>query len=425
MNYQEARAFLKDKESLGSVYGLETMGILLEKLNNPQKFYKIIHVAGTNGKGSTISFVSTALKTAGYRVGRYHSPAVFGYEEKIQTDNDWIGKEAVARLLTRIKAIACEMVMEGHSHPTVFEMETAMAFLYFKEENCQIVCVETGLGGRQDATNVIDSPLVTAFTSVSMDHMRVLGDTLEKIAREKSGIIKEKTTVVTTLQNPEVEKVLRCEAEAKGAEFLIADYKKAQILENSLSGIVFSYKDFGKIKIKLLGMHQVENAVLALEILMTMQKMEYHISQNDIIKGFLATEWKGRFSKVMENPILVLDGAHNEKAAYCLLDGIKFYFTNRKICYIMGVLKDKEYEKITEITAPQADFIVTLSTKGERGLGGEILKKEAEKYCDKVIVAKDCREALEFAKKEAGEDGVILAFGSLSFLEEMEAVLDK
>lgn len=423
MNYPEARAFLKEKESLGSVYGLENIKVLLKKLDNPQNSYKIIHVAGTNGKGSTISFVSTALKTAGYRVGRYHSPAVFSYEEKIQVDNVWIEKEAVAKQLSFVRAAAEIMVEEGYAHPTVFEMETAMAFLYFQEKKCEIVCVETGMGGRLDATNVIEHPIITAFSSISMDHIGMLGNSLEEIAKEKAGIIKVGATVVTTLQEQSVETVLRNKSLESDCEFWVADYREAKVMENSLEGQIFTYKDFEQIKISLLGDHQVENAVLALEILLIMQKKEYHISKNDIMVGLAETVWKGRFSKVSEKPFIFFDGAHNEKAALHLKDAVKFYFTNRKICYIMGILRDKEYEKITKITAPLADFIVTITPKGPRGLSGEVLAKEAEKYCSKVAVAKDFREAIALVKEEAADDDVVLVFGSLSFLEELEQVV--
>ena len=424
MNYQEARAYLKEKETLGSVYGLASIRCLLKQLHQPQESYEIIHVAGTNGKGSTISFVSTVLKTAGYRVGRYHSPAVFGYEEKIQVDNQWITKEAVAKMMTLVRKAAEEMVEKGYAHPTVFEMETAMAFLYFKEQGCQIVCVETGMGGRLDATNIITAPACVAFSSISLDHLGILGNSMEEIAKEKAGIIKKNTTVVTTCQKAGVETVLIEKAVESGCPLVVADAGRAKILKNSLEGQVFSYKEYDEVEIKLLGKHQVENAVLAIEILRVMQKKEYHISKKDMITGLKNTHWKGRFSQIGRNPLFFVDGAHNEQAALRLREAINFYFTNRKLCYIMGMLKDKEYKKITELMAPLAKDIITITPTGPRGLSGQVLAKEAEKYCSRVTVAEDLKEAVKLAKDIAGEEGVILAFGSLSFLEQLEVVME-
>ena len=247
MDYLEARAFLKEKEALGSVYGLSVMRELLLRLGNPEKKLSVIHVAGTNGKGSTIAFTFSILREAGYRVGCYSSPAVFTYEEIIQVDGTYIEKEAVARLISQIREAAEEMVKDGFSHPTVFEMETAMAFCYFEERNCQLVCVECGLGGALDATNVMENPICTAFASISRDHMGRLGESLSEIGEAKAGIIKPGACVVSVEQEEEVREILERHAEEKGCKIRFCGNKK--------------------LELNLPGLYQQKNAALALEII--------------------------------------------------------------------------------------------------------------------------------------------------------------
>lgn len=445
MDYLEARAFLKEKEALGSVYGLSVMRELLLRLGNPQEKLSIVHVAGTNGKGSTIAFTASILKQAGYRVGCYTSPAVFVYEEIIRVEDAFISKDSVARLISRIREAAEEMVKDGFAHPTVFEMETAMAFCYFKEMDCQLVCVECGLGGVLDATNVIESPICVAFAPISRDHMGILGDSLTEIAGAKAGIIKPGARVISARQEPEAGEILEQQAKEKGCSICfceaVGEKKVSKDAESrkeetggvekktgaeaasTEDGLLFSYGNYRDLKLGLLGLYQQENAALALEIIEALKEGGYSVSEEAVRTGLLHTVWPGRLQKVAEAPEFYLDGAHNEGAGKKLAQSVKFYFTNRKICYIMGVFRDKEYERLLEIMAPLTEAIVTVTAPGKRGLDGRKLAKSAKKWCEDVSYASSCKEAIETARRKAGCDGVVLAFGSLSYLGAMAELL--
>jgi dihydrofolate synthase/folylpolyglutamate synthase len=404
LNYLEARAFLKEKETLGSVYGLDSMQELLLRLGNPEKTLSIVHVAGTNGKGSVISFASSVMRQAGYQVGTYTSPAVFSYEEILQVQGQNIPKEAVARLLSRIRKAAGEMVQDGFSHPTVFEMETAMAFSYFQETGCELVFLECGLGGALDATNVIAYPVCTAFASISLDHMGILGNSLEAIAKAKAGILKPGVPAVSSSQPPAVRAVLEARAEQYGCPLRF-------VREEETEGFPLG----------LFGLHQRENAALALAILQVLQASGYSVSQEAIKKGLREARWPGRLEKIGERPDFYLDGAHNADAGVKLYQSVKFYFTNRKICYIMGVFRDKEYEKLLEILSPLSDSIVTVTAPGKRGLTAQELAKSAEKWYADVSCASEYPEAIRLAEEKAGSAGVVVAFGSLSYLGALKA----
>lgn len=451
MNYLEARAFLKEKEALGSVYGLSVMRELLLRLGNPEKKLSVIHVAGTNGKGSTIVFTASILREAGYHVGCYTSPAVFDYEEIIQVDGTWIKKEAVARLISQIREAAEEMVEDGFSHPTVFEMETAMAFCYFVEMSCQLVCVECGLGGALDATNVIENPICTVFASISRDHMGILGESLSEIAEAKAGIIKPGARVVSVEQEKEVREILERYAEEKECKVYFCEDQREEgkfsdklsdnqegreegKFSDKLSGdqerarrnnSYFSYGKYMNLKLSLPGLYQQKNAALALEIIEAVREAGYAVMEEAVKAGLSHAVWPGRFQKAAEKPDFYLDGAHNEGAAKELAGSVKFYFTNRKICYIMGVFHDKEYEKILEIMAPFAEDIVTVTPPGKRGLDGEKLAESAKKWYRDVCFAESYKDAVEAAKKKAGPDGVVLAFGSLSYLGDLARLLSE
>lgn len=407
MNYLEARAFLREKASLGSIYGLKTIKELLRRLGDPQKALSCIHVAGTNGKGSTIAFADSILRTEGYRVGCYNSPAVFSYEEIIRVGGDPISKEAVAKLLTQIREVSKEMESDGFAHPTVFEMETAMAFAYFQEMSCDLVFIECGLGGREDATNVIDAPLVAAFASISRDHMGILGNTISEIAREKAGIIKDNVSVVSTCQEEEAAKVLAEVTRQKGGQLTFACVNDSEVFSD----------------ISLQGDYQKENAALAVAIIKELEIKGYPVSKESIKCGLKQTKWPGRLQKISDTPEFYIDGAHNEGAINRLAEFVKLYFTNRRICYIMGVFRDKEYEKILENMAPYTQCLVTVTAPGTRGLEAAKLAQCATKWYSDITAANDYETAIQIAKQKAGQTGVVFAFGSLSYLGEVAKLL--
>lgn len=427
MNYREAMEYVESLQQYGSVLGLDNMQELCNRLGNPQKELKFVHIAGTNGKGSVLAYVSTVLQTAGYKVGRYISPTIFDYRERFQINGKPITQSGLCKYLEQVKEVAQQMEAEELPHPTPFEIETAIAFLYFLDKQCDIVVLETGLGGRLDATNIITTPLCSVFTSISMDHMAVLGDTLEEIAVQKAGIIKEKGCVVSIRQQPEAMQVIKQTAQRKKCRLLIADVSRAKQVKYGLKTQHFSYDKYKNLTISMTGQYQIDNAVLAVEVIGALQKSGFPVSEEQLRKGLLQTNWLGRFSVIGQKPLFIADGAHNEDGAARLAQSIRFYFTNKRIIYIMGILKDKEYDKIIRQTYELAEHIITVTPPNkERALHAYELAQNVKEYHDSVTVADSLQEAVEIAYLLAGRDKetVVIAFGSLSYLGELIHIVE-
>ena len=418
MNYQEAMEYIENCAGYGIMPGLETINELLRRLEHPENSLKFIHIAGTNGKGSTLAFVSEALSTNGYKVGRYVSPTIFEYRERFQIQGKPISKAQVARLMTEVSVHADAMSEEGFSHPTPFEIETAMAFLLFAEKNCDFVVLETGMGGMLDATNVVKNTLVAVINTIAMDHSAYLGDTLEKIATHKAGIIKEDCVVVSSEQNLEVKNVINKIAEEKKAKKVVfVDSTQIKKTKFDLKKTIFTYRNWNNIEISLLGTYQVKNAALALEVLEVLKELGIKLKDAKIREAMYKAVWPARFQIVDKKPYFLVDGAHNPQAAQELRDSIQFYFTNRKIIYIIGVFRDKEYDKVIETTCDLATHIITVAKKGNsRALPAYELAQEVVKVNPMVTVADSVEEAVELAYLLADKETVIIAFGSLAYL---------
>lgn len=418
VTYKEARVYLDNVSKYGSVLGLGPVRKLLYELGNPQDDLKFIHIAGTNGKGSVLAYTSTILQKAGYRIGRYISPTVVSYLERIQVDAQWISEDAFARLTGMVQKAIARMEAAGETSPTVFEAETAIAFLYFKEMHCDLVVLECGLGGRTDATNIIDNTLLAVFTSVSRDHLGVLGNTIEEIAAVKSGIIKPGCTVVTARQQPEVMKILAEEAQKLDCPLCLADPLKAEILKEDYTGQTFIYDQV--IHCSLAGRYQIDNAVTAIEAMYALNTLGYSISMEAIQSGISSAVWPGRLTCLRKDPPFFVDGAHNEDAARRLRESIEAYFPGKRLIYIMGVFRDKEYEKIADILGPLASSIHTVDLPdADRTLPAHELAAVMQRHCmsgASIRSEESISEAVSHALKEADTDDVILAFGSLSYL---------
>jgi len=296
MNYKEARVYLDEVSKYGSVLGLESMRELLRRLGDPQNELKFIHISGTNGKGSVLAYLSTILSGAGYRTGRYISPTLFSYRERIQVDGEYIEKESLACHVTAIAAAAEDMQKAGLPSPTVFEIETALAFLYFKEKRCDIVTLEVGCGGLLDATNVITTTLMEVIASISMDHTDLLGDTLAKIAAQKAGIIKPDTMVVSAQQKSEAAQVIEDTCKEQHCTLQMVDESKISNVHYGAEGQTFSYKTWENVAISLAGSYQIKNAALALEGVEALRKLGYALSDQQVREGLLHTAWRGRFT---------------------------------------------------------------------------------------------------------------------------------
>lgn len=424
LTLQETMDYIESLQKYGSVPGLENTKNLCEKLENPQNDLSFVHIAGTNGKGSVLAFVSSILTEAGYRVGCYSSPTIFDYRERIQINGRMISKKALCQEMTIIKEVCQELTAQGKPHPTVFEIETAAAFHYFKNNSCDIVVLETGLGGAEDATNVIQNPLIAVLTSISLDHMGILGDTIEEIAEHKAGIIKQGCQVIAVRQQPGVMEMLKEKSERDQASLKVVDSEQADCVRSTIEKQVFSYGNLKKLMITMPGRYQIGNAVLAVEVIKGLEEKGFSVKEAALRKGLAEAKWPGRFQVLAKKPLFIADGAHNRDGAARLAESIRFYFTNKRIIYIIGILRDKEKEEIIKATYPYAEQILTVPTPGERGVSAYDLACEIRKYHAGVTAVDSVEEAVELSCLSADQDTVIIAFGSLSYLGKLISAVE-
>ena len=425
MDYKEAREYIEKAERFAPVLELSSMRVLAEKVGNPQDDLKFIHIAGTNGKGSVLATISTILTGAGYSVGRYISPTIFSYRERIQVNEEYISKEAFAGHMTRLVRAIEQMKEEGFESPSPFEIETVLSFLYFKEKKCDLVVLESGMGGRDDATNIVENTVLAVLTSISMDHMEYLGETLVEIALNKAGIIKPGAVVVCARQEPEVEEAIWAYCTERGNSLVVAKPSEAVVRESTIEGQTFRYHG-EEVSTNLVGAHQIENAVLVLECIGALRHLGYDISKETMCEGFLATRWNGRFTLLSKEPYFIVDGAHNPAAAEKLEQSLKMYFPKRRFIFIMGMFKDKQYAKITKMMAPMASWVFTIETPDNpRALGAKELAEVVSEYNHHVIACETIEDAVKQSIKAANEEDVVVAFGSLSFIGEITRVVTK
>lgn len=424
MDYQQSRAYVKDADKYaGGALDLTNIKELMNRLGNPQDQLKYVHVAGTNGKGSVIAYLYTTLSEAGYRVGRYISPSVYSYREKMEVAGRAVSREQFAGYVTRVAAVIEEMIAEGLAHPTPFEIETAVAFLFFAEENCDLVVLEVGMGGNLDATNIIKNTILAVLVPISMDHQSFLGNTLAEIAEKKAGIIKPGCSVATVGQKPEALKVMQEVCREKGADLTVTDLEAAKAVKEDFAGQILEYKG-ETYELSLAGSYQTENAALAIEALNILDKKGYPTTIEQRKKGLKDTKWNGRLTIIHRKPLFIVDGAHNPAAADMLEDSVRKYFKGRRMFFIMGVFRDKDYQYIIRKLCPYAEQIVTVETPDNpRALPAEELA-EAIRLCNpNVQAAESIRDAVDRVFAMAGREDVILSFGSLSFIGDITAIV--
>lgn len=437
MFYQEAIDYISNIERAGSDYGIERMRELLDLLGEPDDKLKFVHVAGTNGKGSVCAYLTSILKEAGYKVGTYNSPSVFCYNERWLIDGNPLCDEDVAKYLTIVKeCIEQENILRSafgidRITPTAFEIETAVAMLAFYEKECDICILETGLGGRWDATNAIRQKELAIITAIGLDHCQILGNTLGEIASEKSAIIKD--IVVTLKQQDEIMHEIYHpyviedgkRKDIKADVHLCKDYT---IIASDVSGQSFEYEG-ESYRIKMLGKHQICNAILAIEAVKILCRKHFDISEQDIKNGLENTLWKARF-QIVENTqsaldmsipcgkTLVFDGSHNPHGAKTLACGIEEYFKDSKVHLVLGMLKDKDVDGVCKILAPLARKITTVTPPSPRAMDAFMLKEIAQKYCNDVTVAEDMKGGVKSAL--CGDCDVVILCGSLTLFKDMQ-----
>lgn len=416
VNYTEARQYIEEAAKAGITLGLDSIKNLLNELGNPQDDLKFIHIAGTNGKGSVLAYISTIMEIAGYKTGRYISPTVQSYRERIQINRTNISREDFALQLSKVKNAIDNMLDKGLSHPSVFEIETALGFLHYKQENCDIVVIETGMGGLTDATNIIKNTLVSVFTSVSRDHMQFLGNTIADLTRAKAGIIKEDSHVVYGKLPSESEEIIKATSGRFGSPIHVVNFADIVVQKTTHQFIQnFSYQALDDIVIHLLGKHQIENAGLAIEAVRSLEGRDFDITDDSIKKGLAETRWFARVTIVKEtDPVIIVDGAHNQDAVRALAQTLSNLFPTEKVMGVMGVFKDKEIKEMLAEIKHIMSKIHTLSLPDEnRTLTAEELKQRVLEAGIKAESHDTLSGALSAATSEAE---VVVVFGSLSYL---------
>ena len=420
MTYHEAVAYIKKSYNLVIRLGLSRMEVLLEKLGNPHNYLKFIHVAGTNGKGSVCAMTAQILQCAGFQTGLFTSPVIADYREQFQINGKMISEDDFARLAETVKQ-ACDQMDDP---PSEFEKAVALAFLYFHERQCDLVVLEVGLGGTDDATNVIGTPEVAAIVNIDFDHMGFLGSTLNEIAEKKAGIIKENGIVVTAEQTGEVMTVLQERCAAKKAHLIRTSAKQIHVREKSLDGQCLDYvnkscedvKQLQEITLSLLGNHQCGNAAVVLQIIACLKEKGYPISEDAIREGMGSIRWPGRFEVVSKDPVVIIDGAHNPDGIHALSHNLKEYCPDNEFVFITGILKDKDYQEMLKQMLPFADSFVTITPDNPRAMSAEECA-EAIRACGfdrEVVTSTDTRQAVGLALQMAKDKGMgVCAFGSL------------
>lgn len=419
MNLSEALDFIHATSWQGSRLGLERIGSLMELLGNPQKKLRFIHVAGTNGKGSVCAMLSEILTRAGYTTGLYTSPHLFRNNERMKVNGVDISDDELARLAEQVKPLVEKM----GDPPTEFERITAMALLYFQQKHCDVVVLEVGLGGRLDSTNVIDAPDAAVITNIALEHTEVLGDTLEKIAGEKSGIIKPGADVILSAQTAEVEAVVRRTCEERGCALRVTDPKAEMLRSCGLDGQTLDYRDRRDLRLRLIGDYQYKNAAVALDTVDVLRERRgYDIPESAVREGLAAVVWPGRFEVLQRDPLVLVDGAHNPDGVTELTKCLREYLPGRKMTLLMGVMADKDYADMICMMAPFANEFVAVTPESHRALPAEELRERIEALTGvSARCGGDVKSGLAMAMAGKGPEDIVCAFGSLYQVGEIRA----
>lgn len=426
MRYEEAIKYITEVGNFGSNYGLERTYKLLEYLSNPEKDLKFIHIAGTNGKGSTTSMIAEILMGAGYKVGMYTSPFIEEFEERIQINRNNIPKEKLASLMDEVKSAVDKVIEDGYSHPTEFEIITVLMLLYFKKENIDFGVIEVGLGGTLDSTNVI-TPVLQVITSISFDHTNLLGNTLEEIAGEKAGIIKSGIPTVIYPQKAEALKVIENKCSEMNSKLYIANcdnFKFENVVNEDRPYQLLKYNNEVDILLPLLGEHQITNLSVAMTAIEVLNNINItNILLDSIVKSIKKVKWKGRLEVLSKNPYVVIDGAHNIQGIETLSRNIKKYFKYENLYLILGILADKDVQEMIKVIAPMAKKIYAVTPNSIRAELAEDLKREIIKYNENCEAYDDYKEAYLTAINDANENDFVLASGSLYMIGDMRKII--
>lgn len=420
MNVNEALKYIHSVSWMGSVPGLSRTQALLRRMGNPEKKLKYIHIAGTNGKGSTAAMLASVLRRAGYRTGLYTSPYILRFNERMQVDGAEISDEELAEITEYIQPLADSL----EDHPTEFELVTCIAMEYFARHACDIVVLEVGMGGELDSTNVIDAPEAAVIVNIGLDHMQVLGDTVEEIAQAKAGIIKDGCDCVLYAQQPSVEAVFERTCAQRGAKLHRAGLENLHPISHGLEGQVFDWKELRALRIPLLGEHQLHNVSTVLTTLEALAAKGWNIPESAIRAGLEGVTWPGRFQLMRKDPLFIIDGGHNAQCLEALVRALRDYLPGRKITFLNGCMADKDYGEMFRMLAPFAKKFVTVTPNNPRSLSAEDLARHLERYQLPVCPCKSVAEGVQTALERAGRDGVVCACGSLYMISDICEALE-
>ena len=420
MNAQQAVEYIHSFFWKGSIPGLSRTQELLRRLGNPEKKLKFVHIAGTNGKGSTAAMTASILQKAGYRVGLYTSPYIYRFNERIQVNGVQIPDEDVAAVTEYVKQHAEAM----EEKPTEFELVTAIGFEYFVRQNCDIVVLEVGMGGALDSTNVIDTPEVAVITNIGLDHTDYLGDTVEKIAETKAGIFKENGHAVVYRGTPGVEEVFETVCAQRNVQLKKADFASLKLRSHSLEGQVFDCGDRKELFLPLLGDHQLHNAAVVLSVADTLVEIGWNITEQNIRDGIRDVSWPGRFDIVGRDPLFIIDGGHNPQCIDALVVNIRDYLAGRKIIALTGVLADKDYGEMYRPMMPYIQEFVCITPPNPRKLEAAELAEHLRRVGATATPCDTIPQGVKLAMEKAGKDGVVLCFGSLYTIGDIRNALN-
>lgn len=425
MNYEASMAYIQNTAKFGSNLGLERTERILEILGNPHRKIKCIHVAGTNGKGSTCAMITEILIDSGYKVGMYTSPYLEEFEERIQINGANIEKVKLAEVVTEV-SIAVEKVIEmGYDHPTEFEIITCAMFLHFSNSKVDFAVVEVGLGGRLDSTNVL-KPILSVITSISLDHTSILGETLKEIAFEKAGIIKPGIPVISYPQNSAAANAISSRCQELGCDLTVVSSDSAEFLGvegYSQLVAVKTGKDTYKLKLSLLGKHQLLNCSVAVTAMEKLGEIGVRISKESIINALSKVKWIGRLEVLKEKPLVVIDGAHNIGGITELKESVESYFNFKRMILIIGILKDKQVEDMIKTIVPDAFKVISVTPNSVRAERSYELNNLIKKYNSNSQACYDYRAAYKKALECSNENDLILVCGSLYMIGDMRKII--
>lgn len=426
MNYEEAIFYIKNTSKFSVKNGLERIEKILEILGSPHKKLRCIHVAGTNGKGSTTAMISRILMENGFKVGMFISPYLEVFEERIEINGENIKKEDLSLIISKVKNAVETANSLGYDNPTEFEIITCAMFLYFYEKKVEFAVIEVGLGGRLDSTNVI-TPILSVITSISLDHMKILGDTLGKIASEKAGIIKENVPVVVYPEEKEAYEVIKNKAATLNSKVIDVPVDSARFYYNNnfYQHVLISGKNKYETDLKLLGEHQLLNAATAVYAAEALIDMKVSIKKEAIIRGLHNVIWPGRLEVLRKDPVTVLDGAHNRDGIKKLAISIKKYFKYDKLILVLGILADKEVTEMVKTIVPLAEKVITVTPHNIRGECGTSLLSEVKKINENSIYIEDYEKAYKEALKSCNKKSLLVICGSLYMIGDMRKIIRK